>query len=429
MRKITIVGAGQAGLMIGVGLVRKGYNVTIVSDRTPEEIRNGRVTSSQAMQPTPNAYEREFGLRLWEQDYHPWDGVEFNVLSPEVFDKQYSFNAAIGPTNGRPDWIVESIDQRVKMPAWIYKFEELGGKMLYETADMEALERYEAEADLVLVASGKGEIGKLLERDDEKCTFDKPMRALGLAYVKGMKPVQTKDGKTFNRGLTWNGVPGVGEYFVCPALTTSGECEIMIFEGIPGGPMDILDTRDGPGKYFENCLKILKEFFPHEYERSKNCVLTDVLGIISGRFPPTIRKPVMRLHNGGLAMGVADAVCLNDPITGQGSCNASKFAKVTYDAIINHGYRDFDADWMQDTFDTYWKMAKPVVDWTNSMLVEPQPAQMKLMIAAHDNPKVGEFIIRGFDDAGRLMPYWFDEAAADQLIAQLNDETAKEEAA
>jgi hypothetical protein len=54
---------------------------------------------------------------------------------------------------------------------------------------------------------------------------------------------------------------------------------------------------------------------------------------------------------------------------------------------------------------------------------------MKLMIAAHDNPKVGEFIIRGFDDAGRLMPYWFDEAAADQLIAQLNDETAKEEAA
>ena len=106
MRKITIVGAGQAGLMIGVGLVRKGYNVTIVSDRTPEEIRNGRVTSSQAMQPTPNAYEREFGLRLWEQDYHPWDGVEFNVLSPEVFDKQYSFNAAIGPTNGRPDWIV-----------------------------------------------------------------------------------------------------------------------------------------------------------------------------------------------------------------------------------------------------------------------------------------------------------------------------------
>ena len=32
MRKITIVGAGQAGLMIGVGLVRKGYNVTIVSE-------------------------------------------------------------------------------------------------------------------------------------------------------------------------------------------------------------------------------------------------------------------------------------------------------------------------------------------------------------------------------------------------------------
>ena len=58
MRKITIVGAGQSGLMVGVGLVRKGYDVTIVSDRTPEEIRNGRVTSSQGMQATPIAPAR-----------------------------------------------------------------------------------------------------------------------------------------------------------------------------------------------------------------------------------------------------------------------------------------------------------------------------------------------------------------------------------
>ena len=83
MRKITIVGAGQAGLMVGVGLVRKGYAVTIVSDRTPEEIRNGRVTSSQGMQATPIAYEREMGLRLWDDIYAPWDGIEFNVLNPE----------------------------------------------------------------------------------------------------------------------------------------------------------------------------------------------------------------------------------------------------------------------------------------------------------------------------------------------------------
>jgi hypothetical protein len=421
VRKVTIVGAGQSGLMIGVGLVRKGYDITIVSDKKPEEIRNGRVSSSQGFQTTPIAYERKIGLRLWEQDYKPWEGIEFNILNPETKEKQLSFSSLISEVHGRPDWVVESIDQRVKMPAWIYKFEELGGKMLYETADLASLERYEADADLVLVASGKGEIGALLERDDEKSVFDKPQRAIGMAYVKNMKPILTRDNGTIHRGFTWNAVPGVGEYFVCNALTTSGECEIMIFEGIPGGPMDILDMRDGPEKFLENCLKLLKEFLPDEYERAKDCYLTDDLGILSGRFPPTIRKPVMKLPNGGLAMGVADAVCLNDPVTGQGSCNAAKFANVAIDAIIKHGYRDFDEVFMQSMFDTYWNEAKAVVEWTNSMLGEPKPAQIKLMTAADQNQAVADFLIRGMDDANILTPYWFDEEAVDKLIAKVSD--------
>ena len=157
MRKITIVGAGQSGLMVAVGLVRKGYDVTVVSDRTPEEIRNGRVTSSQGMQATPIAYEREMGLRLWDDIYHPWDGIEFNVLDPADGSKVSSFAQRLGPQNGRADWLVDSIDQRVKMPAWIYRFEELGGKMRYESADLAALGRYASESELVMVAAGKGD--------------------------------------------------------------------------------------------------------------------------------------------------------------------------------------------------------------------------------------------------------------------------------
>lgn len=419
MRKITIVGAGQAGLMVGVGLVRKGYDVTIVSDRTPEEIRNGRVTSSQGMQATPISYEREMGLRLWDDIYHPWDGLEFNVLDPQDGSKLTSFAQRVGPQNGRADWVLDSIDQRVKMPAWIYRFEELGGKMLYESADLAALGRYESESDLVLVASGKGEIGKLLERDDEKSVYDKPQRALALAYVKGMTPIKTRDHGEIKRGLTWNAHPGVGEYFVCNALTTSGECDIMIFEAIPGGPADKLDMRVGPEQYLKDCLEVLEKYFPDEAERCKNIELTDDLAILTGRFPPTIRKPVMQLPGGGLAMGIADAVCLNDPITGQGSCNASKFAKVVYDAVLNQGHESFDGDWMQGVFDSYWEQAEAVVNWTNHLLDGPGPAASKLLMAAGDNQDVADFLLRGMDDANRLMPYFFDEAAADELIAHL----------
>jgi Styrene monooxygenase A putative substrate binding domain len=424
MRKITIVGAGQAGLMVGVGLVRKGYDVTIVSDHTPEEIRNGRVTSSQGMQATPIAYEREMGLRLWDDIYHPWDGIEFNVLNPVDGSKASSFAQRLGPQNGRADWLVDSIDQRVKMPAWIYRFEELGGKMLYETADLAALDRYEAESDLVLVASGKGEIGKLLERDADKSVYDKPQRALGLAYVKGMTAIKTRDHGEIKRGLTWNARPGVGEYFVCNALTTSGECDIMIFEAVPGGPADTLDMRVGPEQYLKDCLDVLDKFYPHEAERCRNVELTDDLGILTGRFPPTIRKPVMQLPGGGLAMGIADAVCLNDPITGQGSCNAAKFAKVVYDAVLNQGHEAFDQDWMQGVFDGYWQQAKAVVDWTNHLLDGPGPAASKLLMAADSNQDVADFLLRGMDDANRLMPYFLDEAAADELIARLTPKAA-----
>ena len=47
MRKILIVGGGQAGLQLGLGLVQNGYDVTVVSNRTPDDIRTGRVMSSQ----------------------------------------------------------------------------------------------------------------------------------------------------------------------------------------------------------------------------------------------------------------------------------------------------------------------------------------------------------------------------------------------
>jgi hypothetical protein len=371
------------------------------------------------MQATPIAYEREMGLRLWDDIYHPWDGIEFNVLNPQDGSKVTSFAQRVGPQNGRADWLVDSIDQRVKMPAWVYRFEELGGKMRYESADLAALDRYEAESDLVLVASGKGEIGKLLERDADKSVYDKPQRGLALAYVKGMTPIVTRDHGEIKRGLTWNAHPGVGEYFVCNALTTSGECDIMIFEAIPGGPADTLDMRVGPEQYLKDCLDVLGKFYPDEAERCKNIELTDDLGILTGRFPPTIRKPVMQLPGGGLAMGIADAVCLNDPITGQGSCNAAKFAKVVYDAVLNQGHEAFDGQWMQGVFNSYWQQAEAVVAWTNHLLDGPGPAASKLLMAAGSNQDVADFLLRGMDDANRLMPYFLDEAAADELIARL----------
>src|SRR5690606_9746632 len=126
--------------------------------------------------------------------------------------------------------------------------------------------------------------------------------------------------------VSFNVAPGVGEYFVFPALTTTGPCEIMVFEGVPGGPMDCWADIASPDQHLERAKSILNTWFPWEAERAHNVSLTDVNGILAGRFPPTVRQPVAELPSGALVLGMADTVVLNDPITGQGSNNASKCA-------------------------------------------------------------------------------------------------------
>src|SRR6476620_4862531 len=82
MRRIAIVGAGQAGAQLALGLLSNGYQVTLVSDRTPQEIRNGPVMSSQCMFETALQTERSLGLNLWDQDCPAVDAISFSVTDP-----------------------------------------------------------------------------------------------------------------------------------------------------------------------------------------------------------------------------------------------------------------------------------------------------------------------------------------------------------
>src|SRR5699024_12478747 len=82
MSAITIIGAGQSGLQLGLGLLQNGYEVTLITDRTPEEIYNGRIASSQCMFDTPLKYERQVGIDFW--DDAPWDeGIDIIIPDPE----------------------------------------------------------------------------------------------------------------------------------------------------------------------------------------------------------------------------------------------------------------------------------------------------------------------------------------------------------
>lgn len=403
MRRIAIVGAGQSGLQLGLGLLDTGYDVTILTNRTADEIRNGKVMSSQCMFHTALQTERDMGINFWEEHCPAVEGIGLALVNPENGDKAFEWST-------RLERYAQSVDQRVKMPFWIEEFEKRGGKLIIQDVGMAELEQLSEQYELVLLAAGKGEVVKAFERDDARSTFSQPQRALALTYVKGMKPISPYSRVTFNI------IPGVGEYFSFPALTINGPCDIMVFEGIPGGPLDCWQDIKTPEQHLAKSLELLQKFVPWEAERCENIQLTDAGGFLAGRFPPTVRKPTITLANGKKIFGMADALVVNDPITGQGSNNAAKCSKIYFDAILAQADKDFDPTWMEQTFEKYWNYAETVVAWTNSLLQPPKPHVVDLLAEASQNQEIASIIANNFDDPRQFAPWWFDAEQASLFI-------------
>lgn len=305
----------------------------------------------------------------------------------------------------------QSVDQRIKFPGWMEHLVALGGEFIIHEAGIDDLERYCLESDLVIVASGKASIGGLFQRDAERSPFDKPARSLGMIYVTGLAPAEPFPCVSFNV------MPGIGECFVIPALTISGACDIIVFQGLPGGPIDCWHDVVTPDDHLLRGKEILQRFAPWVAERSGAMALTDANGVLAGQLTPTVRRPVGQLPSGALVLGMADAVVLNDPITGQGSNNAAKAAMTYLDAIVENGDRAFDRGWMQKTFDRYWDYAQWSTTFTNAFLMPPPPHVVSILGAAQTSATVGRAFVNGFNDPPSLFPWLADPIEADRFIA------------
>jgi len=402
MKRIAIIGAGQSGLQLALGLLDAGYEVTLASDRSPDEIRTGRVMSSQCMFDSALQTERDLGLNLWEQECPCVEGISFTVPSPGG-QKAIDWVA-------RLDNYAQAVDQRIKMPRWMTEFEARGGHLVIAEAQISDVECYARSHDLVVVATGKGNLGRLFERDASRSRYEAPQRALALTYVENM----------CSRGgypaVCFNLIPGVGEYFVFPALTTSGPCEIMVFEGVPGGPMDCWADAQTPEQHLAKSKWVLETFLPWEAERCANIELTDSQGILAGSLTPVVRRPVASLPSGRKVLGLADAVVLNDPITGQGSNNAAKSADIYLKCIIEQADRPANQEWMEQTFDRYWTgYARWVTEWTN-LLLHPAPHVLNIFESSARLPDVAAAIANGFDDPRSLSAWFMNAAEAERYL-------------
>ena len=320
MKRVAIIGAGQSGLQLGIGLLGAGYQVSIYSDRDAQSISSGRVMSSQCLFHSALETEQSLALNFWQEECPKIEGMRFAV-SDLMGCKTIDWSA-------RLDGFAQSVDQRLKLPRWMDEFQKRGGDLHVKSVKMDDLENCARDYDLVLVASGRDSMEGLFARDVSRSPFDRPQRVLALTYVRNAEPLSQ------NLQISFNFVPNVGEFLSFPALTTTGDCKIMVFEGVPGGPMDCwVDVRT-PKEHLARSKEIIKRFFPHEAERFCNYELTDELGTLVGGLTPVVRNPVGTLPTGRSVLGMADAVVLNDPITGQGANNAVRCAEIYLESIL-----------------------------------------------------------------------------------------------
>lgn len=405
MSKFSIIGAGKAGLVLGIGLRQLGHEVTIYTLSQPEELRGGRITSNQCIfQPTLEI-EQELGINFWEDEIPPIKGLQVKIGTN---GESISFEPTLHGSAG-------SVDQRMKFARWLEHFETIGGQLKYTKVEKEDIPDLSESSDLVFVATGRGALGRMFDVAEEKNEFSQPQRELKLLYVRGLDQSIFRPDRVNIQVL-----PGIGEMFAIPLITlTRGIAWGVNIEAVPGGPLDTIDDMEiinRPEEFLDHCLGLINEYMPYYAQGiTDDTEITDDLAVLAGSYPPTIREPYIELDDDTVAIGVGDAVVLNDPIAGQGANTATHHAWHLIKAVQEHD-NAFDVNFARQTFDDHWGYAKDVTKFSNALLQPVPDHAMEFFELCQDDNRLGHLFAEGFAHPSSLEPWFYDPESMDHLL-------------
>ncbi|MBW4573416.1 MAG: oxygenase [Tolypothrix carrinoi HA7290-LM1] len=407
MRRIAIIGAGQAGLYLAIGLLDAGYAVTLFSDRTPEAILNGKPMGLPILFSNSLELERNLKLNFWDDKFPSSDKFRSQVLDP-----QGNPALVISSPIEKP-W--QSVDQRLKFSTWMQEFVNRGGELIIQAMTPNDLDNCVKNYDLIVVSTGRGSLSTLFEPDAQKSKHDQPQRYLASVIVTNLN-VDTADSHTVKMTV----LPGVGEILQYPFYAKDKiQAYVVAFEACLGEVMDQFSQLKSGEEQVEMSKKVMQQLKPDNYEVVKDMQLVDDQAWLNGTITPIVRQPIGRLPSGATVMGIGDAVILHDPIGGQGANNATKIAHLVKQRIIEHSNQRFNESWMQKVFDEFWNYAQYTHAFTDCLLTPPEHLQ-DIMVAMSENPEVARDYLNGINHPPSLSPWFFDSQSAKEYLAQKN---------
>ncbi len=401
-KQIAIVGAGFAGLHLGLVLQANGVDATIFTDKTPAQLVEGQLLNTVARSAPTIALEHKLGIDYWDEDGLNLRHVRFYVHG----DPAISFAGTLPSP-------ASFVDVRVYQARLQEEFVARGGRVVIGTITEADLLELSESYSLVVVASGGKHLTSLFARREDRSPYSQPQRILCAGIYDGIAEGDTD--------FTFNVSPGHGEIFQGMMYTPQGTFRGLLIEGVPGAGFSALEQtryQDDPAAFHAAVLDILRHHAPTIYERVDKATfgVTSPRNVLQGAFAPTVRQAYTRLSNGKLIMAVGDAHILNDPIVGQGANTSVLSAWILAEQITAHAV--YDEVFCHIAEEAMWAEAQYSTNWANAMLQPPPAHVADLLVGAMMNQAVADRFFEMFSIPRNMWETLSSPEAVARLLAQ-----------
>ena len=370
-KKIGIVGAGTAGLHLGLYLRQHGVDVTIYTDRKPADYRSMRLLNTVAHHAVTLDRETALGVNHWPAAKFGYHGHYYFI---GVQPKPLQFYGDLQAPS-------RAVDYRIYQPRLMDDFLDRGGKIEFRDIRADEVSAISAKYDATVVCTGKGPFGQIFAHDASHSPFDRPQRALCVGLFKGIRERAT-------RAVTMNFSPGAGEMIEIPTWTFNGLATALVIENIPGGDLEVLAKtkyEESPKAFLKLLLDKIRKHYPACAERideQEFDLANGPMDILQGGVTPTVRKSHVLLENGRLAIALGDVQTVVDPVLGQGANLASHAAWILGEEMVRHEV--YDQRFIEHVDMRRQDRVLGATRWTNYLLtsLKTMPTELQKFIGA-----------------------------------------------